>query len=807
MSAVPVLRSKLNVPQLPPAVAASERLQRLCGEMSERQTILITAPAGYGKTTLIVTAMNQFRSQGCRICWYRLTEEDRDLTVFYTHLTEALFPAEEGIWEEQRGYLSNCGDIYTQYQYINALFCQELWAFHNLHPKIKTFIAFDDFQQIMDTPDVYYTVQFIIDNLPDHCTVIVSSRRETGLNAGKRGLEQNILEITARDLRFSEEELAGLMQERYRLSPEPALLRKIMLHTEGWPAGIILICQMLKKNRAQEAGSILDRSDRKEMLFQYIVSEVLGTVDDRLLQFLVKAAILSEFTAAEAAAVFVEERAPQLLERCHQRGLFIQKIAGVAATYRFHSLFREALLQVQSRFLTPEEIKDYHLKAAAHYIEHRLFDRAIGHFILCGSIEMATELITRESVNLIAFGAEDQLRLWLNRLPDDVMSASGYLLYLKSYITVHRRPDAALQLLQQALAVFRQKGDRYMQLSTLVSMSQICAERNSVKGLRQLHKQAPRLSDAKQDDPLGWLLSIYDFAMAVSEENYARSETLLCRLQFQELTDEWRWMVSYHSAHLYCFLGDLITAESHIGKAMELSPFKKSEVLMTISRLAYSLILLLKDEQDSYLRLIEEITTAGEKHDYKYLLGAGKRLAAIANYRRHDLENAVDLLDSSTAFFAEIGNTAMAASNTLYRCLWLSRRHSVPELLNEAQKALRKLTTEPSGMCLREIGLSVFGAIAREVGDYSQAEKSLQAAVKKARPKARGTSSAAPACTQRSFIMISATKSGVKHFSGRQSSWLLPISMSCSGIFTFPHWWKWRRDVSRAASKLNMPLT
>lgn len=101
--------------------------------------------------------------------------------------------------------------------------------------------------------------------------------------------------------------------------------------------------------------------------------------------------------ADEAISIFEEENAPRLLEKCEQKGLFIQKILGEATTYRFHSLFREALQQIQPQYLSPEEVKNYHLKAAAYAIDHRIFDRAIEHFIICGNVESAVELVARES--------------------------------------------------------------------------------------------------------------------------------------------------------------------------------------------------------------------------------------------------------------------------------------------------------------------------------------------------------------------------------------------------------------------------
>jgi ATP/maltotriose-dependent transcriptional regulator MalT len=298
---------------------------------------------------------------------------------------------------------------------------------------------------------------------------------------------------------------AAFLKGRTGIIPGEELLDKIILHTEGWPAGIVLICQMLGGSSTGEAVGILDRSDRKEVLFQYIAAEVLRSVDDNLLRFLVKTAILPEFTVAAAAEIFNEKKALQLLEKCMHKGLFIQKIFGSDMIYRFHSLFREALTAIQPQYLNGEGVKDYHLKAAVFYIKNQAYDRAIEHFIDCGNVDLAVDLVirvARERVNLLAFETIDQLRLWFKLLPEKVVNNNGYLPYIKSFITFPKRPSDAIQLLERALEVFRQSDDRLMQLHALISMSQIYIERNDVKELEKLRRRAYALSKGEQGQPM-----------------------------------------------------------------------------------------------------------------------------------------------------------------------------------------------------------------------------------------------------------------------------------------------------------------
>jgi hypothetical protein len=118
---------------------------------------------------------------------------------------------------------------------------------------------------------------------------------------------------------------------------------------------------------------------------------------------------------------------------------------------------------------------------------------------------------------------------------------------------------------------------------------------------------------------------------------------------------------------------------------MELGIVKGTELLTACARLVHSIVLQMKGENEMQSRAVAEMNAVSGKYDYKYLLGFGKRLEAMAAYRRHDIENALELLDASTCYFDEIGNTAMASSNTLYRYLWQSGK-----TLQRLCQALRK---------------------------------------------------------------------------------------------------------------------
>jgi len=727
MKGIPIVQSKLNMPLMPPSVLFSERMVQLCRDMSGRHGVFITAPAGYGKTTLLLAAMNDYTSRGHNVRWYRLDQDDQDLAVFYTYLVEMLFPGDQP--EELRSQI-NWGDILSSHHFVNSLICQKLWDFSTRQPEQETFLVFDDFHQVRDIPEISNAVGYLIDNLPRGFTVVVSCRWDTGLLSGKRRLEKNILQVDFSHLCFSGEETAELMKSKFGIDPGPGLLKNIMNRTEGWPAGILLLCQIRDRFPQEMIFDMLDHPVQKEILFEYILSEVFTSEDDPLLGFLVKLVLLPEFTAHQAAQVFSEKRAPEILEGCHKRGLFLQKIALQETTYRFHSLFREALQQVQHRYITPEDVKKYHLLAAAYDMEHGFFHRAIEHFVLGGHIQGAVELISRESVRLLAFEAVEELRLWLRLLPEETVTSNGHLLYIKSFINYQKDPDNSLALLERSLELFRQAGDEAMQVYSMVAMAHLHVQKNDITALQNVRRQVLALRPARSDGPFRDMLAVFDYTVAVWEEDFALANQLLKNLNMMALKDDWNWMRAFYASQLHCLRGDLETAERYIQEVLDQDISSKAELLGGYARLIYSFVLLMKDDTANLAAALEETAAAGEKHDYKYLLGFAKRIAAFSWYRQHDPENALRLLDESTAFFQDIGNDPLAASNFLYRCLWTAGDIQFRDILSEAEEAIKTLEIHPPGLCLREIGLSLFGAAAREAGDYDLAEKSLEAALK-----------------------------------------------------------------------------
>ena len=733
LSGVPVVRSKLIAPQLPPFLIISARVEQLVRRALSRKAVMITAPAGYGKTTLMAAVLKAANPED-RVCWYRLDAEDRDPVFFFSHLVEALFPASAEEYRESRANIFSCSDFRLQYRYAAALICQELWAGGSRGGGARTYLVLDDIQQVQGAPEVWASLRYLAANLPGNFAIMASSRVETELFAGKLGLDKDILKITRNELTLSEKELRPLLKAQLGYSPRRELRREIMRRSEGWAAGIVMISQYLSRRGPGSGRAPFDREGGKELLFGYMTEEVLKTIEPGLMLFLVKAALLHDFTAPAAAAILKEEQAAHYLEQCERQGLFLQKMVGEKTIYRFHPLFQEALLGARDGHLTAAEIRDCHLQAAGHYLKEKIFDRAIEHFTAGGDTDGAVALISGESVELIALGAFEQLRRWLKLIPGEAISGSGVLLYLKSYL-YQRGEEDSLILLKEALRIFEDEENPIMALKTLLAMMRFHAFKNDAANVILTLKRARPLAEPLPGAIGESSLAIIDFLLAVWEERFPEAAVLCRRANCFDLPDDWRWPTLFYSCILHCFMGRLDSAEKYIKEALEMELVRQTDLFKGYVLTYYAYVLHFKNNRPAFDRIKEEVISFGESYDHLYTLGTIKRLEAFARYSEGELERALGLLDSCTDYFERLGSATLPMLNRLTRCLWLSGEADPPELLAEAKEAFAVLTSTGYGFCIHEIGRSLLGAVAREAGDYDFAEQQLLTSIESSRAK------------------------------------------------------------------------
>jgi len=445
-----LLQTKLHRPRLPNDLVARVRLIDRLDHEIDRPLILVCAPAGFGKTTLIVNWLERMQAgqgeQPGRLpsAWLSLDESDSDLTVFLRYFIAAL----RTVFNEA------CGETLALLQarqqppleVIHATLSNELARLPG-----ESILVLDDYH-IIHSVEVHNLLGELVRHWPRPLHLVLISRISPPIPLDSLRAKGLISEFRTRDLRFTPEETAAyLSQSQTPLSQNalPVLEERF----EGWPAGLHLAALSLRSEGSQE--SILQAlSSENANITGYLVGEVLTHQLPAIHSFLLKTSILDRFCASlcETVAGDVDTAwsAGACLDWIERSELFITPLDNRRTWYRYHHLFQQLLKQRLSAEMVPDQVTDLHLRASAWFNEQGLLDEALHHALAAGDIELAARLMgtgLREAIN-----REDRptLERWLRLVPEEVIQQHPELLMIRAWaLQFSWRLNAQAQIVEQ----------------------------------------------------------------------------------------------------------------------------------------------------------------------------------------------------------------------------------------------------------------------------------------------------------------------------------------------------------------------
>lgn len=734
MNSIPVLKSKLIMPELSVSFLLTDRMKRLHKDMDSCRAAAVCAPAGYGKTTLAVSYFARQVAVPFRVCWYRLDPEDKNISVFIAHLSEAIFPLGTDDFAESRKAVEDYGDIQTQPHHAISMICHEMWVHHSRPGYPRTYIVLDDFQNVAQIQDICDMIRYMLDNLPPSCSIFILNRSSHNVFTEKQKLEKKVLEIGMDDLAFNNAEIEHLLLIMGQTAPDRRLTDIIEENTEGWIAGIIILYQAVRNRSLYSASIELGKLGQEDALFRYMSLEVLKSVQRDIQYALARLSLLEDFSEAEAAEILEIDDIKSLMTHCLGFGMFVQKIPGDPVVYRFHSLFREFLLYVLKDHYPEKRLTELHLKAAGYYMDHNAYGRAAEQLVKCGNSTLAMDIVVKAGFNKFMIGETGQLKLWLDLLPEGMIRENPVLLLFKAQLMPNSRQPEMVEPLKRLLhqSLLNNNIQAYYDVASVLVYILMCS--NDMKGLREITAGLPKeLQNLSAE--LENTLSILDVVHLIGKERFSEAAEKSESIVYALLPEDSQWLYLILSCIVYFCLGRLEQGERCMETALSLCKFKNIEPSRGFILLFLSTVMVLKNEMANLPSYIEEVLIIGEKYSYEYLSAHGKRLAAFERYLSLEAEASVELLDYAVFYFLKMGNKAMAAACTLLRRLWsIDRSASAPDL-EDALKELSLIRKASPGLMVYESSLSIIGAIAREAGDFPLAEHSLLSSIKAAKAK------------------------------------------------------------------------
>src|SRR5829696_7450523 len=437
----PRLRSNL--------VERSSLIARLSDDPERRLTV-ITAPAGYGKSTLAAQLVARL---ALPTAWVRLEATDDDPQSFFELILAALHLID-------RDLAAGTATLLTQDEPDAEEIVQQLIA--DLSTTTRSFVLVLDDYQVIEAPEIHQAVDLLLRRLPTAARLILISRTTPPLRLARLRTSGELLLVAQSDLQFTLEETLEYFHDSLDLDLTPSEVAVIHERTEGWVIGLQLVGSALRgRTREQTRQFIQEFVGSVELGDQYLWEEVLERQPEEVRDFLLRTAVLDRFNASLCDAVTETGTSDELLRHCERNNLFILPLAGQGAWYRYHHLFADALRERLSRSATESDIDDLHRRASEWLEANGYFEDAIRHAIAGRNWGPAVNLLEEVCAELFERDQIATLRHWLQGIPPDVLATSPRLAFWLAWAqgrTGHwAEGRAALRIAEEAWAV---TGDR-----------------------------------------------------------------------------------------------------------------------------------------------------------------------------------------------------------------------------------------------------------------------------------------------------------------------------------------------------------
>ena len=405
-----LLATKLYLPTLPPRILRRQSLldSLASGLSAEKRLILVCAPAGYGKTTLVCEWLQNVSN----VCWISLEKSDSDPRLFFSYLIASLQKTFPEIGEQARELLET-----HQLPPLQIILSSVLNDFASLDA--QCILVLDDYHAIHTTA-IHEGVAFLLDHLPPEKRIVITTRSDPALPLPRYRSRGQMIEIRADDLRFSAEEVSSYMKEIADISLSDSESAILEGRTEGWIAGLQMVALSLH-GKVDKKRFILSLGGTHRYILDYLLEEVLNNQPAAVQRFLMETAILDRLCAplCDAVTGLGEAATREILRRLERDNLFIIPLDEERYWYRYHHLFQD-LLAMRLKQLLPEKTNAFHRSAARWYQSHGWLSEAVQHHIDGADFERAADLVEGHTVQLFAQGKLDQLVSWINKLPAEL---------------------------------------------------------------------------------------------------------------------------------------------------------------------------------------------------------------------------------------------------------------------------------------------------------------------------------------------------------------------------------------------------
>ncbi len=417
---IPFLETKFHIPPVRPEYVFRPRLVEQLNRNLHRKLTLVSAPAGFGKTSLISEWILGTNRQ---TAWLSLDKRDNDPLRFLSYLTGALQKTGDNIGSRALNMIQSAEQTPSEpvlTSLINEIASQSR----------EIILVIDDYH-IIDDREIDEILNFLIDNLPSQMHLVLSTREDPQLGLSRLRASGQMNELRALELRFLRNEIAQFMNDRMKLQLNPEDIASLEQRTEGWIASLQLAALSIQKQQ-DIPGFIKSFTGSNRLVLDYLVEEVLRNQNGEIQEFLIKTSILERMCGSLCNEITGREDSQKILETLENSNLFIIPLDDERRWFRYHHLFAE-LLRHRLRETQNDNIPELHKKAGFWFSQNHYDFEAIEHNLLARDFENAVgwiEAYLRENFEKITQATRKR---WLESIPEEYLGTRPYLALFEAW--------------------------------------------------------------------------------------------------------------------------------------------------------------------------------------------------------------------------------------------------------------------------------------------------------------------------------------------------------------------------------------
>ncbi len=402
-----LLTTKLYIPQLVDLVPRPHLYERL-DEGLTRKLTLVSAPTGFGKSTLVTGWLSE-RDQPA--AWLSLDQGDNDPVRFWIYLIAAMQSIHQEVGVEARQIVSA-----TQLRSAESVAISLINEISRLEHDL--IVILDDYH-VIEEAQVHAGLSYLLEHQPPNLHIVLITRVDPSLSLARLRAHRQLIEIRAQDLQFSTEEATTLFNEKMGLNLKPEQIEALNAHIESWVVGLQLAALSLKGLSSYDT-FIDEFTGGHQFILDYLTEEVLDTLPDAQRKFLLRTSILERFCTQLCHALTGDPSSGQLLDEIRKRNLFLIPLDTHGRWFRYQHLFAQVLYALLERD-HPDEIGALHLRAAAWFESEGYPYEAVDYALRSGDMVKAREQVLKHWMPVLHRGEIATVLRWLDALPE-----SGY---------------------------------------------------------------------------------------------------------------------------------------------------------------------------------------------------------------------------------------------------------------------------------------------------------------------------------------------------------------------------------------------